>query len=260
LVVLHASASCSNCLEINKIESLNSRKNLYYKISSEYETYAEDGVLESVLYERDLSLSDLEIDQDFESYTSFLKGDIDLKYNLEPDYIFNSDPSWKENININEINNQINTQEKTYTDLTSLKNIYDDHIITSKEVTFSNLLIDEGDAYFHSGEFSVKNDYYVRFESFNIIFISPENKMYPVRWIEDWDELLQVDDGAPFDDNTVDIIDGNYKINKWDNNTMINLFHPDMNSGEYLVVYELKLKGREVYIQSPVSSIEYRKI
>lgn len=256
-VALDTTVECSNCLEMTTINSLH-RGTLYYKVSQNGNTIAHKGFIDDVIEEQDLSYLDLEIDDDFDSNYDFMNTTF-IKEVLEPEYIFNSDESWKNNSNIENIHHKITSSSITITNLDSLKSSYESFIMPQKEVGLSNFLSNEEDGYFHSGEFIASKDYHLLLDTINIIFISPENKMYPVEWLTDWEEIIRVNYNPPLDDNYVTATDGEYKISKWDNDTEISLFHPDMEFGDYLVIYEAKLKGRDVYIQSPIDRVTYKK-
>ncbi len=250
--------ACYQCLEITKIETLQGNKNLYYDISQNNNVIIQKGSIEDILEKRNLSFSDLDLDNSYQTYENMI-GSTDLPEILQPSYIFNSDPSWKENISIKDIHKKIHSSKSIDTTLQSLQKEYSEYIANHEHVSFDNLLSEEQNGYFHSGGFTVEKDYYINIETINIIFISQKNKMYTVEWINDWEELIRVDYQPPFDDNEVEAVNETYQINKWDNNSKINLFHPDMSFGKYLIVYEIKLKQRDVYIQSPIEIITYKK-
>ena len=256
-IALDTEIECSSCLKMTSIKS-SQKGTLYYHISQNDNIIANNGSIDTVIEEQSLSYSDLEIDNYFHKDYDFMNNEY-IQEILEANYIFNSNESWKNNNSITDIHTKVTSSALNISNLDSLKNNYEKFIMPQKEVTLDNLLTSEKDGYFHTGGFSTIKSHQILLETVNIIFISPENEIYTVKWLEDWEELIRADYGPPLDDNYVSVIDGEYKIDKWDNNTEINLFHPEMEFGDYLVIYEGKLKGRDAYIQSPIEVITYKK-
>ncbi len=256
-IALNAEEICTACLETTTIESLN-KGVLYYHISQNENIIAHNGIMENVLEEQDLSYSDIEIDDSFHNDYDFLSGTLISKL-LETNFILNSDVSWKENSSITEIHKKITTSSKTTTNLDVLKSNYENFITPQEDTILDNLLSNEVDGYFHFGMFTGTKSSRLLLETINIIFISPDNKTYTVEWLKDREEFVADEYSSPLDDDYVTVTNGEYKINKWDNDTEISLFHPDMEYGDYLVIYEAKLKERDVYIQSPINIITYKK-
>ncbi len=258
LEVITGSSDCSSCLEILKIQTKKG-KELYYKITQYNETIIEKGEIDSVFKERNLSKSDLKNASYIYSEYDNWKNYAELSENINQQYILASDLNWSENLKIQDLNKQLNNQLKESLALDSLQTIYQNKIAAPQHITFDNLLFEEKKGYSHSGGFSkqINTNIHLLIESIDIIYISAKNDIYVVEWIKDYKEVLD-DVGAPFDDNYVEKKNGIYKINKWDDNSMISLFHPNMLHGDYIVVYEIKLKNKNVYIQSPLNIISYR--
>lgn len=258
LEVITGSSDCSSCLEMLKIQTKKG-KELYYKITQYNETIIEKGEIDSVLKGRNVSELDLKNDNYIYSEYDNWKNYAELSKNINQQYILATDLNWYENLSIQEINTKVKNQSNTSLSLDSLKTIYENNIAPSQHIIFDNLLSEEKQRYFHSGGFSkeINTNIHLLIESLNIIYISSKNDVYVVEWLKDYKEVLD-DVGAPFDDNYVEKKNGIYKINKWDDNSMIGLFHPNMLYGDYIVVYEIKLKNRNVYIQSPLDIVSYR--
>ena len=256
-IALDTEVECASCLKMTTIKSLH-KGILYYDISQNAKTIAHKGLIENVIEEQGLSYSDIEIDDSFHNDYDFLSS-IHISKLLETNFILNSDVSWNENSSITEIQKKIIASSQTTTNLDVLKNNYENFIIPQENAILDNLLSEEEDGYFHSGMFTGTKSSRLLLETINIIFISPDNKTYTVEWLKDWEEFVEDDYSSPLDDNYITATNGEYKIHKWDNDTEISLFHPDMEYGDYLIIYEAKLQGRNVYIQSPIERIAYKK-
>ena len=94
-------------------------------------------------------------------------------------------------------------------------------------------------------------------ESLDILYISQQNEIFKVAWLNDYTTVLN--SIGILDDSRASIIDNYYTINDWATGTKTRLFHPAMVDNDYLVVYELKLKDIDTYIQSSAEIISFKK-
>lgn len=255
--IITSKSDCYNCLEITKIQN-KKEKELYYKITTNNdEVIATKGNLDSILVKRNLTIEDV-------TNTNFITRTIDdwkertsLSEKLNKEYTFSHNLNLKKKSGISTIKNEIDKLNLKFNSLDSLKYFYKKYINANDAVSITNLIEDDGDyKYFHSGAISygMEENIMMLVESIDITYISKNNDLFKVRWLENYSEITG---SGPLDDNYVVFKNGIYGINDWKNKRMISLFHPDMKEDDYLVIYELKLKYLDTYIHSPVKIINY---
>jgi len=262
LDVIIAKSDCSDCLDIFKIQNQNGF-GLYSNISFAGEKIVELGDLDFLLQERDLSEDELfdekYIKRSIEDWKSLTR----FEENLNHSFLFASDLRLKKQFRIEDLRKKLFEVDKSeeYT-LEGLVKVYEDGIDTDNVISFYNGFEEYTEnKYLHNCGFSKSEDLELDVllkTNIDIIYISEKNELFRVNWLQESIECID-DSGAPSDDNYVEQENGRYLINNWKNGAKIDLFHPDMVDGSYLVMYEVKPKHLDTYIYSDITTIGYQK-
>ncbi|MHA7056169.1 hypothetical protein ACWGOQ_0003045 [Aquimarina sp. M1] len=259
LQVITGAPNCPNdCLEVIKIQTKNGIE-IFHELNYLDEKVVQQGVIDTILEKRGMKINDIYRDEYIISKLDNWKSETELSKNINQNYVLTTNLKWLKIPEISSIKREVDMELKNFVPLDSLQKIYQHKMMPQKNVTFDNLLSEEEAGYAHSGGFLSKLDSNIilRIDSIDIIYISAKNELYPVSWIRDYTQVIDENE-YPFDDNYVAFENEQYKINKWDDNTKINLFHNNMPTGKYIVLYEVKLKNPAVYIQSPLETINYK--
>ncbi|MCW3806833.1 hypothetical protein [Plebeiibacterium marinum] len=259
LEVISGTGNDVNCLDILKIQDKNEIE-LFYSLSINDKIIAQKGKLDTILTKRGLSSQNLRDSMYIKTTLPNWTQDVQLSNCLNSFYYLPTDSTLQKYQNIEGIKKQLLKKEKlTNYSLETLRILYNNYLNTKDVIRINNLLINDNGGYFHSGGFDkdIEEDVLLLIDSLNIIYISEENEVFKVEWLSNYSTVLG--GSGILDDNYVSILDNHYVIDDWATGTTTRLFHPDMIDNDYLVVYELKLKHIDTYIQSSADIITYKK-
>ncbi|WFO16884.1 hypothetical protein M601_003650 [Cellulophaga baltica 4] len=259
LEVISGTGNCMDCLDIFKIQDKNEVE-LFYSLSSNNKIIAQKGKLDSILSKRDISFELLWDSKYIEATLTNWAEDVELNDLLNTYYYLPTAATLQKKPNIEGINKLLfDTKQLTTYSLDTLQILYNNHLNTKDVIRMDNFLTNDNEGYFHSGELmkDIEEDVLLLVESLDILYISQQNEIFKVAWLNDYTTVLN--SIGILDDSRASIIDNYYTINDWATGTKTRLFHPAMVDNDYLVVYELKLKDINTYIQSSAEIISFKK-
>ncbi|MBN2166862.1 MAG: hypothetical protein JW717_11345 [Marinilabiliaceae bacterium] len=255
LIVVAGSDEPSSSIKATIIEDKNENTLFYELRDDSIGLITKEGELDSILQKRNISLQDLyNNDYIVHKYSDWKD---EVPDNCFQSFINFSDLRLLKLPDVEEIGRRINKTDTTIT-LDTLKAFYEKQLVNQNIVSVSNMLYvynNNENSYGLTGGFKKNIDINILLliDKIEIIYISRKNEIFKVKWIDNFNLIID-DSYSLICDDVIKFTDEGFKTENGSN-----LFHPDMVSGNYLTIFQVKPKYFDTYIQSPVEILNFTK-